>query len=505
MFRRYVWLIPLLWLMTGVGATYLANDTFWLDETLSLKDAGYVNPNGFQYEQPQGIGFIIRNTPMSHPYGFYLLLAGWLRLTGVSEFSGRALSLLIGVLSVAMIYRAAADMISRRAGLVAACLLSTSAFYFHYLHEMRMYTALVLLVIVCLWAYWHLVQGDERLPTQVIAVFSLTALLYTHYLGLLLIAGIGLYHLLLARKDGRWLQITALALLSGLLYLPGVPNLLLEINRASSDSRLIDVGVLPPLRILADSAAVFSNSYLNPPVMFAFSFFPLFVLTVGLAVVRWGRSTRYLLFVALVITVALVWLGERTGLFVNIRYVLVLLPVIVLLLAAGLHTQHPAIVGVLLAIWVASGWWNYTAYEIRYNRDPGWALPWHTITAALVNEVQRDDAVIVHAPAHQTAWQHQVSANYYTGVLPAALHMLPLTNAQAETRYRATVFERIYARERVFSVYSPQYPPDTLALFEAAVMRDYLRCPAPLADTPQVHIDVFALTVEDCSIQTFVD
>ena len=84
-----------------------------------------------RYQHPtlsQPLGQMLRNMPVEHAPGYFLLLHVWFPLAGTGDFALRFPSLIPSVLTVAIAYRLGADLGSRRAGLAAVLLLATNAF-----------------------------------------------------------------------------------------------------------------------------------------------------------------------------------------------------------------------------------------------------------------------------------------------------------------------------------------------------------------------------------------
>ena len=67
---------------------------------------------------------------------------------------------------IAWLYRFAADAVNRRTAVVAALLMSTSAFILLYFREIRMYTMLMWLGIAHSWLYWRLAHNFRTTPTD---------------------------------------------------------------------------------------------------------------------------------------------------------------------------------------------------------------------------------------------------------------------------------------------------------------------------------------------------
>jgi len=85
------------------------------------------------------------------------------------------------------------DWLSPRVGLFAAVLVATSAFFVHYLSEMRMYMLLAALTGFTVWVYLRIVnrnQSPGRL-TWLALLAGAVGLIYTHYFGLIPLATIG--------------------------------------------------------------------------------------------------------------------------------------------------------------------------------------------------------------------------------------------------------------------------------------------------------------------------
>jgi 4-amino-4-deoxy-L-arabinose transferase-like glycosyltransferase len=74
-----------------------------------------------------------------HPPLYYALLHGWITLVGARPESLRLFSVMIGTLTVALIYAVARRLGGERAGFIAAFLLVISPFHIYYSQEVRMY------------------------------------------------------------------------------------------------------------------------------------------------------------------------------------------------------------------------------------------------------------------------------------------------------------------------------------------------------------------------------
>jgi hypothetical protein len=123
--RRHLgWTVLILLCVTALAARGLDADAILIDEYWSVYNAG-----GAHYGplSPGQIFERIATEDIWHVPLYYLLIAAWGNVAGWSAFALRALSLLFGVVSVALVYRVGRDMHSPLVGLAAAVTLDFSA------------------------------------------------------------------------------------------------------------------------------------------------------------------------------------------------------------------------------------------------------------------------------------------------------------------------------------------------------------------------------------------
>lgn len=162
---------------------HLDAQSLWYDEGWSIELA---------HESPARVFFRLKDFADPHPPGYYLLLIFWGHLFGRSVWALRALSALLGALTVGAIYYAGKQLFDRATGLLAAVVLTLSSAHWVYSQEMRMYTLLTLCLALLLelfhrygfrregwsWRHWLALVGLEALAvyTHFFAVFALAAL-----------------------------------------------------------------------------------------------------------------------------------------------------------------------------------------------------------------------------------------------------------------------------------------------------------------------------------------
>jgi hypothetical protein len=194
----------------------ISSQSYWLDESqavheLHLSFGGMLHAWS-RYEW---------NPPL------YLLIAWpWAKVFGTGEVGLRSLSALLGIAVVPLIYVCGRELISRRAGLIAALIAALNPFMIWYSQEAREY---MLLVVLCTASLWMFIRAWQRQSTRTIAwwgVLSALALLTQYFAGFL-IAAEGL--LLVYRTRSR-ASVLALAGL-GALVAALVPHVLVRLDR----------------------------------------------------------------------------------------------------------------------------------------------------------------------------------------------------------------------------------------------------------------------------------
>ncbi len=137
--------IALIVLIVAAAARFssLERQSLWDDESYTLRDVGIIPvPNS-------------ADVPEVPPPLYFTLLRGWIQLMGTGIGTVRAFSALWGVAGVIFVGAAGYRMISPRAGLAAAAMLSLHPFHLAYSQEARPYAMLFALVVMAIWAIWE--------------------------------------------------------------------------------------------------------------------------------------------------------------------------------------------------------------------------------------------------------------------------------------------------------------------------------------------------------------
>jgi hypothetical protein len=128
----------------------------------------------------------LRTAADEHPPLHYWLVRGWDMLAGELAFAVRFSSVLAGTLAVALVYRLGQLVASKQVGVLAAVFLAVARFHVWWSQDIKMYALAVALAIVSLYLVLRILRGGSRwLWLAYVAVTA--AAIYTHYLALLIV------------------------------------------------------------------------------------------------------------------------------------------------------------------------------------------------------------------------------------------------------------------------------------------------------------------------------
>jgi len=179
---RYLAAIGLL-LLVGflVRATSLDAQSLWRDEVDALRFA--TAPWTEMLNNFMRPGW---NGPL-----YYLLLRGWIALTGTTEYSMRFFSLFFGVLCAPLVYVLGRRLFKSSVGVTSMLLILSSPYVVWYSQEVKMYTLVLALALLAIYSLRRALEGGSWLwwATQ-IAATSLA--FYSHVLAALLVLVQGL-------------------------------------------------------------------------------------------------------------------------------------------------------------------------------------------------------------------------------------------------------------------------------------------------------------------------
>jgi mannosyltransferase len=341
----------------------------------------------------------------TNPPLYHLLLWFWVKLTGSSVFALRFLSLVLGVLTVLLVYRLARLVFGELVGLLTALLCAISPFLVYYSQEARMYALATFFTTLSMFLLARIVSGESRhsrprrFPEDLRGldilwlayVLATAAAIFTHYYALFVVVAQNVLVISLWRRNRkgltRWLAVQAALALS---YLPWV--LAQRGFLGSKASARFNELTLPVLiSIVKRSLVAFSvGTTVQTPL--AYYLTPVFLLLAALGLVAaiapppgracpelaeggrlgggeslpspgpslGGRGKQtWLLLAWLVIPLVCAWLVNPIMPFFQERYLLVVAPAFVILVARGLgcmgeKSSWVLLLGLLFAFAVVS-------------------------------------------------------------------------------------------------------------------------------------------------------
>jgi mannosyltransferase len=288
---------------------------------------------------------------------YYVLLHGWLALAGAGEEATHALSLLFALLCVPVAFWGGRVLFGPRTAWIAAVLTAVNPFLTQYAQETRMYSLIALLGLVASVCFVrsYAVPAARRAWPVGFAV-ALAAMLYTHNWGLFFGLTCGLtWVALLARGgpgDRRRLLRDGLIGFGGalVLFAPWLPTLLFQAAHTGAPWSKV-----PPLERIGSA---FGN-LLGPVAVVALVLAGGSGLAALLSRRRAPEARTAVALIALALgTLLVAWLASQLSPAWAARYLVVALPPLLLLCAAGLaHAGRLGLAGLLLVavLWAADG------------------------------------------------------------------------------------------------------------------------------------------------------
>jgi uncharacterized membrane protein len=464
--QQWLWTIPLLLLASFLGARMLNADMLWFDESKTVLETGARHFGPYSFAEVWD--FLAQYDPWQSP-AYFLLLNFWARFVDWSDFAARALSLLIGVLSLAFAYRMGKDLAGQRVGLYTLAALLGSSLTIHYFHEMRPYTLYILMTCLSIWAYWGILSREKVAWWLYLWLFlGLTGLAYTHVLALLTAFGIGVYHLLFAPKNRKWLYASGVMLLSALAFLPWLTVIWKVVALAADDSRRQAVALFgwDVLEVLLRS---FANGY----------GVALLLLLLGAALLD-RRPSVWLVVVWLVVAVGAAFgISYLVPAFIHVRYLFSVWPALAFLMAVGLvklsEKGLPALP--ILVLWCGIGFFmslNTQFFESlpnsRYNIPREGFMQ---MVSILEDHAREQDFLVLHTAPPTEEWDSDdIFAYYFHEIAAPYSHMeliVPFPNHFTDAAYESTVNEVLADVPVVWTAIVPEqiYSRRRLAFFEA--------------------------------------
>jgi hypothetical protein len=250
--------------LTVLGAVVrfvgLGHQGLWFDEANTAQLVHY---------SPGNMLGLIPQTESTPPL-YYMVAWAWVRVFGYGTAELRSLSAVAGVLVIPVAYGAAAELVSRRAGVICAAFAACNPFLIWYSQEARSYSSLVLLTGLALLAFAR-ARRDPTPAAVTLWVVAAALSMATHYFAVLAIVPQAL--LLLAAHPRR-----------------GLIPLAISQNGTGNDSWIAHEPLLARLAQIIPQFLIGTDAPARQPVKFAA--FALAVVALALLAVGASRRPR---------------------------------------------------------------------------------------------------------------------------------------------------------------------------------------------------------------------
>ncbi len=430
--NRWLWVIPLLLLAALLAGRRLNSWSFSSDEVSTMISAGARSFGPLTLAETLST---LNSASPDQAFGWTLLMNRWGAVVGWSTVAARALAWLIGLLTLALVYRAGRSLFGRQIGVIAVLLLVTSVFFISYLHIARAFTTVALLTLVTLWCYWRValqVRASDRWGQAGLLLGGI-GLLYAHYFASLLLPALGLFHLFLVRKDRRWWRVTLILAVVALSALPELAVLRqgLEWNwqrfgmNAGGKAMNPSEALLQILYNVSNSIVVLSQQ-LGPAVLLILLLSLLLLLwkrPSGAVRAAWFLGVMSLLMLALALIVnEFVWVLWPS----RVRYLIGLWPPLALLSGLGLRwlgRRRQRYADWLLAMWLAASIVLLLRTPLYQKLQFYHLSHVHIADQALVQLAQADDFLLLDAGVMPTdRWIPVYYSNSRCLGVPSRIH-----------------------------------------------------------------------------------
>lgn len=328
----------------------------------------------------------------THPPLYYILLRGWMTLTGDSPLALRYLSALIGMVTVAFVYQIGRELVRGRSSLVAAPVLAAlvialSDAEIFLAQEARNYTLYTCLASLSMWAYLRWLRTGTR-GAAAAWVLATAGLAYTHYQGLFIPAIQGVHALIFLREIRR-VQAVGLLAAAGLIFLPWFVGVTIPQAQNAIDNSL-------PYSIPSNWSTFLhlKHSYLGAQWALM-----MLLMLAGLVVLARGRMPRraagdvFLVALWLLLPFGVLFFGNYFASLLTERKLLIIVPALALMIGFGIGGFSRWARILLAAALVIYGLSAVDYYRVKE--------PWDDIARTAVQYARGDDLALIEVGVGQ--------------------------------------------------------------------------------------------------------
>lgn len=204
------------------------DQSLWLDEATSVLVARNLN-----------FREIVTNFSPGdfHPPLYYLVLKSWTNIFGYSEIGVRSFSVLVGTLTVWIVFLIGKRVVNRKAGLLASLFIATSGLHIYFSQETRMYSLATFFVSLVMYFFVKTLK-ESRVGDWVGLSINLFLVSAVHYLSILIIPCLWLYVFLVKKKSGYWKKFLTSHIILVFFWIIWFPTFLKQLSAGLSSNSI---------------------------------------------------------------------------------------------------------------------------------------------------------------------------------------------------------------------------------------------------------------------------
>ncbi len=174
---------------------FLGYQSFWMDESYTINAAQGILEHGY----PLMDSGIVYSRAALNTY----LIAGSIKLFGLTEFSTRFISVIFGILFIPLIYFFGKEFGNKKIGLICAALVTFSVWEIVWSRQARMYMQLQFFYFLSLLFFYRFIQNKSKKNLFLLILFTFFAIL-SHSFGYVLLVVYFVYLLIIYFKKIRF-------------------------------------------------------------------------------------------------------------------------------------------------------------------------------------------------------------------------------------------------------------------------------------------------------------
>ncbi|HQH11155.1 MAG TPA: glycosyltransferase family 39 protein [Candidatus Sumerlaeota bacterium] len=380
--HRWLLLFSML-VFIGLGSLKLGATSLWLDEIMSLD---------FCDGSWREMYFGLRNDV--HAPFFYIMLRLFIKLLGISEWTGRLPALMAGAATLPALYFLTIELNPKKPATLAILILACSPMFLEFSREVHPYS-LSAFFSVCSWLFFLRLIKHPKKSSAVCYALSTGFLLLTFYLGIIVVIAQFLF-LLFFRFSNRKKRLIFYAWIGGAcvfsIWLPIFIAQATE-NKISPVVGGYFVGGIRArdfIRLITDifwgTGARELNYMLLASGVFVVLFFPL-ILLMGQKHI--SGSSRYIPFWIFWMPILIFTLLSFVKPLYLSRYCTMLVPFAALLLGSALEAIHHKAKWAVLILIIAASLFSYNIYLKNLPRED-----WRGVGQYLISQMKSEDVVV---------------------------------------------------------------------------------------------------------------